>query len=372
MNLAFRKISHFISASTTTSRQDHAPYFWLILLGCFLFKYTKVNPHPGELLMVLVTLASFVGLFAYSLRVDDWRLFACIIAATLLGVLWAPYNLGAAVFVILGVGMCSRIASHRSAYVALYIVCAILLMADAVFQLPPDFLLPTLLFCAPVGMVSIMVEKNIRMNEKLFRKQEEVENLARIAERERISRDIHDVLGHTLSVIALKADLARKLIKTDLLACASELSDIEQSARDTLGEVRSTVRNSRANSVELELRVAKKALNAAEVNMISLIEQCTIPLPLENVIALSLREAVTNIIRHANASTCKITLSSDSQQIKLVIADDGLAGKRDFLIRKGSGLTGMTERIQALQGSLNIRHENGLTIEILLPIKGAS
>ncbi|MFZ6723784.1 sensor histidine kinase [Undibacterium sp. Ji49W] len=375
MNLAFRKLGDFISTSTIPSRlekHENASYFWLALLGCFLFKYTKEYPQNDELLMVLATFASFVPLFLYSLRVDDWRLFACIIVTTMIGIVWAPYNAGAAVFVIFSVGMCSRLANHRCAYAALYIVCAILLTADAVFQLPSHFLLPTLLFCLPVGIVSILVEKNIRTNEKLFRKQEEVENLARLAERERISRDIHDVLGHTLSVIALKADLARKLIKTDLAACANELTDIEQSARETLGEVRSTVRNNRANSLELELHLAKKALNAAEVKMIALIEQCTIPLALENVIALSLREAITNIIRHAKATKCKITLSSDSQYIKLMVADDGMATHRDFTIKKGSGLTGMTERIHALQGTLNIHHAHGMTIEISLPIKGAA
>ncbi len=322
--------------------------------------------------MVLATLGGFVPLFIHSLRVDDWRLFTCIITVTILGIVWAPYNTGAAVFVIFGVGMCSRLANSRSAYAALYIVCAILLMTDAIFPLPSHFLLLALLFCLPVGIVSVLVEKNIRANEKLFRKQEEIENLARLVERERISRDIHDVLGQTMSVIALKADLARKLIKTDLNACSNELIDIAQSARETLEEVRSTVRNCRTSSLELELHLAKKALNAAEVKMISLIEQCVIPLPLVNVITLSLREAITNIIRHAKATECKITLSSDSQYIKLMIADDGLASLSDFKVRKGSGLTGMTKRIQSRQGTINISQANGLTIEILLPIKGAA
>ncbi|MFZ6777913.1 sensor histidine kinase [Undibacterium sp. Ji83W] len=385
MNFASGKTGDFIPASMTLSnragddgnardnvRDNTTSFFWLILLAWFLLKYTKTIPHTGELLMVIATLASFILLFEYSLRGDDRRLMSCIIAATITGILWAPCNAGAAAFVIVGVGMCSRIKNPRTAYAVLYIVCAMLLMANAAWQLPADFLIPTLLFCIPVGLASILLEKYARTDEKFLSTQEEIANHARLAERERISRDIHDVLGHTLSVIALKADLARKLIKTDLSACAHELIDIEHSARNTLREVRTTVRNCRASNLNAELSTAKKALHAAEINMISLIEQCHIPQPLENVIALSLREAVTNIIRHAKASQCKITLSSDSRHIRLIVADNGLAKEADKGIRKGSGLNGMTERVHALQGIINLRHANGLSIEILLPIKGTA
>ncbi|MBI3729954.1 MAG: sensor histidine kinase [Burkholderiales bacterium] len=353
-------------------RDNTVSFFWLILLAWFLLKYTKTIPHTGELLMVLATLTGFILMFEYSLRGDDRRLMSCIVAAAITGILWAPCNAGAAAFVIVGAGMCSRLENPRSAYAVLYIVCAMLLMANAAWQLPADFLIPTLLFCMPVGLVSILLEKHNRMDDKLFMKHEEIANSALLAERERISRDIHDVLGHALSVIVLKADLARKLINTDLSACAHELIDIEHSARNTLREVRATVRNCRASNLNAELSIAKKALRAAEINMITLIEQCHIPPPLEHVIALSLREAVTNIIRHAKASQCKITLSSDSRHIRLTVADNGLIKQADSSIRKGSGLNGMTERVHALQGTINIHHKNGLGIEILLPIKGTT
>ncbi len=381
MNFASGKTGDFVPASMTLSnharddgntRDNTRSFFWLILLAWFLLKYTNAIPHTGELLMVLATFVSFILMFEYSLRVGGRSLMTCIIVATIMGILWAPYNTGAAAFVIVGVGMCSRIENPRSAYAVLYIVCAMLLMANAAWQLPADFLIPTLLFCIPVGLVSILLEKNSRADDKLFMKHEEIANNARLAERERISRDIHDVLGHTLSVIALKADLARKLIKTDLSACAHELIDIEHSARNTLRDVRTTVRNCRASNLNSELGSAKKALQAANVNMISLIEQCHIPQSLENVIALSLREAVTNIIRHAKASQCKITLSSDSRHIRLIVADNGLIKQADSDIRKGSGLNGMAERVHALQGTINIHHANGLSIEILLPIKGTA
>ncbi|MFZ6731050.1 sensor histidine kinase [Undibacterium sp. Ji42W] len=359
------------NTNVSTDKRKTSSLFWLILPAFFLLKYTRVVPQTGELLLVIATLAGFIILFEYSLQVNGNRLLACIIAAAMTGILWAPYNAGAAAFVMVGVGMCQRLENTRAACTALSIVCAILLMANAALELPFDFLLPALLFCIPVGLVSILLEKNSQTDVQLFMKHEEIANKARLAERERISRDIHDVLGHTLSVIVLKADLARKLINNDLGACAHELIDIEHSARNILREVRTTVHNCRTNSVNAELNAAKKNLQAAGVNMTALIEQCSIPPSLENVIALALREAVTNIIRHAGASKCKITLSSDAKNIRFTIADDGTV-QANRAIRKGCGLSGMTERIHALKGSINLHQANGLSIVISLPVKGAA
>ncbi len=390
MNPAFKKASNFSPASSApvpvsvpeakdamndtnvlAEKRKTSFFFWLVLPAFFLLKYTSTIPQTGELMMVIATLAGFIILLEYSLQATDNRLQACIIAATMTGILWAPHNSGAAAFVMVGVGMCQRLENARAACTALTIVCAILLMANAVVELPPEFLLSSLLFCIPVGLVSIVLDKHSRADDHLLMKHEEIANRARLAERERISRDIHDVLGHTLSVIVLKADLARKLINTDLGACSHELIDIEHSARNILREVRTTVLNYRTGNLNVELHAAKKALQAAGVNMTALIEQCSIPPSLENVIALALREAVTNIIRHARASKCRITLSSDTKNIRFTIADDGTV-QANRGIRKGCGLSGMTERIHALRGSINIRQENGLNIAISLPVKGAA
>ncbi|MFZ6682025.1 sensor histidine kinase [Undibacterium sp. Tian12W] len=386
MNLAFKKTGDFSTASAVplpetknamrdanvrTEKAKTSSFFWLLLPAFFLLKYTGTIPQTAELLMVIATLAGFIILFEYSLQANGNRMLACIIAATMTGILWAPYNAGAAAFVMVGVGMCQRLENTRAACTGLSIVCAILLMANAALELPFDFLLPALLFCIPVGLVSILLDKHSRTDDQLLLKHEEIANKARVAERERISRDIHDVLGHTLSVIVLKADLARKLINTDSGACSHELIDIEHSARNILREVRTTVRNCRTSSLNAELNAAKTALQAAGVNMTALIEQCSIPPSLENVIALALREAVTNIIRHAGASKCKITLSSDAKNIRFTIADDGTV-QANGAIRKGCGLSGMTERIHALKGSINIHQANGLSIVISLPVKGAA
>ncbi|BBB64438.1 histidine kinase [Undibacterium sp. YM2] len=352
-----------------TDKSKSSALFWLILPAFFLLKYTSTIPSATELMMVIATLAGFVILFEYSLQVNDKRLLACIITATMAGILWAPYNAGAAAFVMIGAGMCQRLKNTRAASTALSMMYAILLMANASLELPSVFLLPALLFCLPVALVAILLEKNSRTDDHIIMKHEEIANQARLAERERISRDIHDVLGHTLSVIVLKADLARKLVNTDLGACSHELIAIEHSARNILREVRSTVRNNRTSSLNAELATAKTALQAANVNMTALIEQCSIPPSLENVIALALRETVTNIIRHARASKCKITLSSDSKNIRFTIADDGEV-QANKAIRKGCGLSGMTERIHALQGTIRFHHANGLSITILLPVKG--
>ena len=133
--------------------------------------------------------------------------------------------------------------------------------------------------------------------------------MARIAERERISRDLHDLLGHTLSMITLKAELAGKLLERDPQACRSEIRDIELAARQALGEVRSAVTGIRQTGFSHELATARASLAAANVGLSEEVQPCALPATLESVLSLALREAVTNILRHAGASHCEVRMT---------------------------------------------------------------
>jgi two-component system sensor histidine kinase DesK len=162
-----------------------------------------------------------------------------------------------------------------------------------------------------VGVASIM-EGGLRASRKqLLRKQEEVEHIARIAERERISRDLHDLLGHSLSLIALKAELAGKLAGRDLDACKREIADIEASARRALAEVRTAVTGYRDSGLPGALASARASLAAAGVALREDVQQVQqfARARAEHVLALALREAVTNVVRHAGATRCTVGLA---------------------------------------------------------------
>jgi len=200
----------------------------------------------------------------------------------------------------------------------------------------------------------------------LLRAQEEIEHLAKVAERERIARDLHDVLGHTLSVIALKSELASKLMERDPQQAGNEIREVEQISRQALSEVRDAIRGYRAKGLAAELAQAKTTLETAGLTV-----QCdaasTVQLPpmQESVLALAVREAVTNVVRHAGARTCRLRLEQENGSCRLEIQDDGRGGSS----LEGNGLRGMRERVQMLGGTLDRISDDGTTLTITLPIK---
>lgn len=372
MGYTFQQLKHKLKRSLSLpwvpARQGKTPYFWLLSFGIFAWKYAYVRPDQQELILIALTFSLFIPLYFYSFWIENWRLYACITVSCLLGFLWAPYNFGASCFLIFAATMCSRLPDIRMAYRSLTTIVIILAGISLVFKFGAFFSIPALIFSITSGVGAIMGQRQSRTNENLLRKQEEVEHLAKLAERERIGRDLHDLLGHTLSIITLKAELARKLFDRDAEACKKELSDIEHTERNALAEVRAAVLGFRATGLAHEIQCAQRALDAAQVKLTIHLEQFVMPAALENVIALALREAITNIVRHAQASHCELRLFSDASHACLHISDDGCAGTSVKKFAKGSGLSGMTERIQALGGELILRAEQGMALEIRLPM----
>jgi two-component system sensor histidine kinase DesK len=199
--------------------------------------------------------------------------------------------------------------------------------------------------------------------------------LAALAERERIARDLHDVLGHTLSVIVLKAELAGRLIALDPGRATTEIADVERISRTALAEVREAIGGYRARGLAAEIDAARLTLDAAGVTLIAESSQAP-PAALnpqeETALALALREAVTNIVRHSQATTCKLRFVTESGQRRLVVEDDG----QHHVAREGNGLRGMRERIESLGGQFSmergIDHNRGTRLTIELPLREAA
>ncbi|HEY1354282.1 MAG TPA: histidine kinase [Ktedonobacteraceae bacterium] len=173
-------------------------------------------------------------------------------------------------------------------------------------------------------------------------------------ERQRLARDLHDLLGQTLAVITLKSELARSLITEDPVRCAQELAEVEQVGRRTLREVRTTVAGYRQPSLASELDGARQALSA--VGIASTIQQETGELPpaLAAVLAWALREGITNVIRHSRARHCLVQLTQEQNTVRLEILNDRRpAGEISaHLDGQGSGLRGLSERMGMLGGTM--------------------
>lgn len=184
---------------------------------------------------------------------------------------------------------------------------------------------------------------------------DEVRRLAASAERERIGRDLHDLLGQTLSMVALKSELAGRLIERDPRAARREMADVERVAREALSQVRNAVSGIRAAAMAAELASARLLLEAAGVQMEYWHDPQALPPDVETCMALVLREAVTNIQRHARANRVEVTLIIGAERVVMRVRDDGRGGVNE----RGNGLTGMRERIEARGGTLAIESPRG-------------
>jgi len=208
----------------------------------------------------------------------------------------------------------------------------------------------------------------MRANRKLELAHEEIAQLAKLAERERIARDLHDVLGHTLSLVVLKSELAGKVLEGDPERARREIGEVEQIARKALGEVREAIRGYRSEGLAAEIARAQKTLDAAGVTLECGDKPPHLAPAEETVLSLIVREAVTNIVRHAQASRCRLEFAASGQGTALVVEDNGCGGIR----QEGNGLRGMRERVESLGGQLRIDSGQGTRLMIEIPLQAVT
>jgi two-component system, NarL family, sensor histidine kinase DesK len=221
-----------------------------------------------------------------------------------------------------------------------------------------------------VGLAAVAGRLMIEGNLQLSLAREQIARLAVGEERLRFARDLHDLLGNSLSVIALKSELAGRLINRAPGLAAHEVEDIEKVARDALREVREAVAGYRQPTLAAELAGAHEALTAAGIE--DHVEQDHAPLPpaVESVLAWTVREGVTNVMRHSQAKRCAIRIMNRDGRATVEVVDDGRGGTP----KEGSGLHGLRERVLERGGTLTaepLPHE-GFRLTVALPLAQAS
>ncbi len=207
-----------------------------------------------------------------------------------------------------------------------------------------------------VGMALIFLRRLIQTNAQLRSAREENARLAVSEERLRFARDLHDLLGHSLSLIALKSELAGRLVEVDPIRAQNEISDIEQVTRAALREVRDAVSGYRQPALDAELSGAKAALDAAGIECGVTRSICQLPSTVEATLGWAVREGVTNVIRHSDAQSCDIRIERKDDDVVLTIQDDGKGipqPEPTRIGRSGSGLAGLNERFTIQHGSLD-------------------
>lgn len=343
------------------------PYVYLVYL-VFLFFQPLFNPERSwlDFVFIGILLAVFLPVYFWGCQQKGTKLYLAIALMVLLGFAGLFVNSGASVFFIYAAAASAEF-SPRTAWRLIALILAVLVVSALLSPIPFPWRLwayaPAFILTPVIGLVTISQAEKERSNLKLKMAQSEIEHLATIAERERIARDLHDVLGHTLSVIALKAELANKLLEKDSSRAKQEMWDVERISREALSEVRSAVTGYRAKGLTAEIAHAKLALESAGVSFAYQNNTTSLTPLQESTLSLVIREAVTNIIRHAKATRCAISLGEDENELKLELADNGQGLKHD----EGSGLSGMRERVQALGGTFMLESASGVRLRVSLP-----
>jgi len=288
-----------------------------------------------------------------------------------MGVLLAPVNAGTSVFFIYAAAISGYLPQRRTSVWAIAACCALVPVAALLSTVPFPYVLypylPALIFAPVVGVANRLACEREVHSARLRMAQDEIERLATIAERERIARDLHDLLGHTLSTITLKSELASRLATRDPERAAREMADVERISREALSQVRQAVRGYRSSGLEGELANAKLALEAAGVEYDYYFERVDLPPAAEGALALALREGVTNVVRHAGARRCQVRLEARGSSALLTVTDDGTLPEG---VAFGSGLSGMRSRVEALGGAVSLRSTGKTTVlEVRLPLE---
>lgn len=357
------------SWQTIIKDKDHGwtPLLWVLYLGFFFID--PVMSHASLRIWLLDLAGATVFLFLYFglFALESPRTAIHIGGMVLLGMLFLPINGGACTFFIFASAMLPfSVKTQTAAFLGLAIVAIVGAIEGLLLHLNGWTLFYAAVFPMIIGAGNTVFAERNRMNRKLRKANEEIEHLAKVAERERIARDLHDVLGHTLSVITLKSELAGKLMDRDPQRAAQEIHEVEEISRQALSDVRDAIRGYRSQGLLAELARAKSTLETAGLTVeCDAAPSVNIPAMQESILSLAVREAVTNIVRHAHARTCRMRLEQQNGSCRLQISDDG----RGWNGNEGNGLRGMRERVEMVGGTLQRIGASGTTVTITLPLK---
>jgi two-component system, NarL family, sensor histidine kinase DesK len=344
-------------------------FIWLVY--SFFFIVDPIQEHSKRLWIAFgVAYAIFLGLyFALVFAKQQRTQLLLLLGLLVLGAAYYPFNPSAPGMLIYAAAFVPFITENIWLSSAIIAAATILLAGEGWLK---GFSLWSwgicAFFCIAVGAANTVAAQKMRAGHKLGLAYEEISHLAKVAERERIARDLHDVLGHTLSVVVLKSELAGKLMDRDPDRARREIGEVEQIARKALSDVREAISGYRAGGLAAEIARAQKTLDAAGVTLECGTQPPQLPPAEETVLSLIVREAVTNIVRHAQASRCVLEINSGGDGTALVVQDDGRGG----IGQEGNGLRGMRERAASIGATFRVDSSQGTRLVIQIPSRASA
>ena len=334
-------------------------FIWLVFIAIPLVDAISSHDTGTAKVLVIAGAAAFVAIFANAAvapekPLPDRQGLSAVGGLLLIAVLLTALDRSgwATLFIFTAVAIASVVRSPFSFYGVLLCTalcaCSVLAVGGQVGE-AIAYSTPTL----GIGMLMLVVADLRTRNRELHEARAELAQLAVADERARFARDLHDLLGHSLSVIALKAELAGRLLREQPAEAAGHVSEIEQVARGALTEVREAVSGYRQPTLDDEIAGAKMALSAAGIEAEIERPAVTFDPAIEAVLAWTVREGATNVIRHSGAGHCSVKVMAGLGEAGVEVLDDG-PGCEDVIANghDGHGLEGLRERVARLHGQI--------------------
>jgi two-component system, NarL family, sensor histidine kinase DesK len=356
-------------------RSGISPYIWSVF-SILPFYFIFQSPSTIEIIVGIILTIIFFLSYRFAFMSKKWPVYLWTII--LIGISTAMAVLFQYVYFAFFIAFYNGKIKNQIPFLVLYIIhlIATTFSINYNFVLQEPIFLRQWPFIIIIGISVILLPFNLR-NKK---KQEQLElqlqdankriaELVKQEERQRIARDLHDTLGQRLSLIGLKSDLAGKLVYKDPEQARSELKDVQQTARTALNEVRKMVSQMRGIRLKEEIIRVKQILQAAQIEFIfeGDTKLTNVSLFLENILSMCLKEAVNNVVKHSQATQCRVTIEQVWNEICITIYDNGIGIKEENNHTKGHGLLGIKERLEFVNGILEIKNENGTIIMIKVP-----
>jgi two-component system sensor histidine kinase DesK len=355
------------SSSSSGSRVRWYPLLMLVWSIWIFVTPIMEKDWPHWVWPTFGSYAVFLVLFRQVYYGDRRWVLLCSLGIAALAFAVTPVNAGAQGYLIYACGFLAFTGRPRTTIRYMLVLCGLYALEWWLLGFYTVYMFTALIVAFAVGLMNIAYVRRREMEAEVRLSHDEVRRLAALAERERIGRDLHDLLGHTLSLITLKSELANKLFDRDAGAAKREMADVERVARDALAQVRRAVTGIRAAGFAAELASAKLLLESNGVTLEYAISDALLPPELETALAMTVREAATNIQRHAEATQARIALERDGDNIVLRVEDNGRGGA----IVPGNGLSGMRERLTGVGAIVRIESQRGrgtqLTVIALQP-----
>lgn len=340
------------------------PEFYLIYLLFYFVPWLFQPPTTIDVVAIVVALVVFLPIYFAAFKDSSRGDVRYIIAIAMVGYLLSPFNGAFGVFHIYATVQATFARPERRAWVGMACLAVVFLCFSLITGQHWSIWVFPLIIGLLIGVGTMYGAEQEERQAVLVRSREHDTHMAALAERERIAQDLHDLLGQTLTMVALKSDVASKLIDNDPQRAKQEINEIRHASRNALTEVREAVANMNQTTIVKEIGRAERILKSAGVELTVSGELPELDTETDRTLGLAVRETTTNIVRHAQATTAKLSLSQTPQgELQLTIEDNG----NGTIKQEGSGLRGLRKRIEGLGGITKIDTDSGVRMTLTMP-----